>query len=535
MPARVDAQRPRLAFVRAESVTRLWTQGDAHEWRLTAGKVQNLRVAARALDGLVLPAHAVFSFWAALGRPLAWKGYVPGRELREGCLVASVGGGLCQLSNALYAVALQAGARIVERHAHSRVVPGSQAETGHDATVFWNYLDLRFSLPEPVELEVRLDRTHLVVRLRALSPSCADGAAARASRHRAVDGSITSPVRDCGTCRRRACPDRFVATSGQGTLAAAVPVAWPEHLAWARARQPALLHLAEDVSGWRVQASRVLAWASRRQPAAWRRSVLAVHDARARAWARRVDAGCDELIVPLDWLAVLACDGVLQGRRYDVLMTREPLAWLQQGLDEAAAHLPHASLGEYRASRARVAAEMEALGEASRLVTPHAALGSRLAATFPGQVVRLAWRRPPLRPAAGRGMRILLPASALARLGAAELQEVCRTLGCGLTVWGTAREPSLAWKGVDVIQADPRDPWRDIAVVALPAWVASSPRRLIEALARGLPVVATPACGLPPDTQGLHLVPAGDVPALVKAVSRYCPRPAAARPFADRT
>src|SRR5688572_17180759 len=120
MPARVDAQRPRLAFVRAESVTRLWTQDDAHEWRLTAGKVQNLRVAARALDGLVLPAHAVFSFWAALGRPLAWKGYVPGRELREGCLVASVGGGLCQLSNALYAVALQAGARIVERHAHSR-------------------------------------------------------------------------------------------------------------------------------------------------------------------------------------------------------------------------------------------------------------------------------------------------------------------------------------------------------------------------------------------------------------------------------
>ena len=36
-----------------------------------------------------------------LGRITARKGFVLGREIREGCVVPTVGGGICQLSNAL--------------------------------------------------------------------------------------------------------------------------------------------------------------------------------------------------------------------------------------------------------------------------------------------------------------------------------------------------------------------------------------------------------------------------------------------------
>jgi vancomycin resistance protein YoaR len=61
----------------------------------------------RAIDGVVVPAGGVFSFWAQVGRPVARRGFAPGRELREGCLVPSVGGGLCRLSNALYQAALE--------------------------------------------------------------------------------------------------------------------------------------------------------------------------------------------------------------------------------------------------------------------------------------------------------------------------------------------------------------------------------------------------------------------------------------------
>ncbi|MBC7930034.1 MAG: VanW family protein, partial [Rubrivivax sp.] len=133
----------------AESRTKLWAEGEGSESFMQAGKVHNLRLALRRLDGLEVPAGAVFSFWAHVGRASRGRGYGRGRELREGCVIPSVGGGLCQLSNALYDAALQAGFEIVERHSHTRIVPGSQAEAGRDATVFWNYVDLRWRSPHP--------------------------------------------------------------------------------------------------------------------------------------------------------------------------------------------------------------------------------------------------------------------------------------------------------------------------------------------------------------------------------------------------
>jgi vancomycin resistance protein YoaR len=155
------------AEVVAESVTDLWTEANAAERELQAGKVHNLRVASRRLDGLEIPAGAVFSFWRQVGRATRRRGYARGRELREGCLIPNVGGGLCQLSNALYDAALKAGFRVLERHAHTRVVPGSLAEVDRDATVFWNYVDLRWVSDAPYRLECHMTAEQLVVRVRA--------------------------------------------------------------------------------------------------------------------------------------------------------------------------------------------------------------------------------------------------------------------------------------------------------------------------------------------------------------------------------
>lgn len=118
----------------AESRTPLRTTDDDQETLFVSGKIQNLRVATSKLNGVEVRAGDVFSFWKQLGRTNRRKGYVPGRELREGCLILTIGGGLCQLSNALYDTALQADLQIVERHAHSRVVPGSLAEIGVSVT-----------------------------------------------------------------------------------------------------------------------------------------------------------------------------------------------------------------------------------------------------------------------------------------------------------------------------------------------------------------------------------------------------------------
>ena len=82
-------------------------------------------------------------------------------------MMPAVGGGLCQLSNALYDAALPAGCQIVERHAHSGPCPGSAAAAGRDATVAWNYVDLRFVRPTRLLRSVRLDRRDLSISLRA--------------------------------------------------------------------------------------------------------------------------------------------------------------------------------------------------------------------------------------------------------------------------------------------------------------------------------------------------------------------------------
>jgi vancomycin resistance protein YoaR len=137
------------------------------EQKLQTGKVQNLRIALRSTEQVEIPAGAVYSFWAQIGRATKRRGYVEGRQISEGCLIPAIGGGLCQLSNALYEAALQAGLEIVERHPHSMIVPGSAAEQDRDATVFWNYLDLRFRSATPVLLTAQLTDDELIVQLHA--------------------------------------------------------------------------------------------------------------------------------------------------------------------------------------------------------------------------------------------------------------------------------------------------------------------------------------------------------------------------------
>jgi len=199
----VRADRTDLAEVAGESRTPLFSDHAPAEHALQLGKIENLRIACRALDGAIVPAGGVFSFWRQVGPPVAGRGFVPGRMLREGCMVAAVSGGLCQLSNALYDAALQAGCAILERHAHSRVVPGSAAAAGRDATVAWNYVDLRFSPELDLRLEARVGEADLLVRLLG-----APGAAAR--RRLPIDASAAveslGPVpRSCASCDEVSC------------------------------------------------------------------------------------------------------------------------------------------------------------------------------------------------------------------------------------------------------------------------------------------------------------------------------------------
>ncbi len=155
------------SMVVGESRSKLWSDDRAGEADFQKGKVQNLRIAAQELDCALLLPGQTFSFWTQIGRATAERGYVIGRMLQQGCMIPAIGGGLCQLSNALYDAALQSGCEIVERHAHSRVVPGSEAAAGRDATVAWNYVDLRFRSQVPLLIRAQVTEDDLVVSFRA--------------------------------------------------------------------------------------------------------------------------------------------------------------------------------------------------------------------------------------------------------------------------------------------------------------------------------------------------------------------------------
>lgn len=154
-----------LPFSFCQSTTPLWTDSTESEQWYQRGKVRNLALAAQKIDGCLIPPDGIFSFWKQVGRATSERGFQAGRMLQEGCLIASIGGGICQLSNALFQVALDSGCEILERHSHSRLVPGSATALNRDATVAWNYIDLRFRVPDERQLSVKLTDDHLIVAM----------------------------------------------------------------------------------------------------------------------------------------------------------------------------------------------------------------------------------------------------------------------------------------------------------------------------------------------------------------------------------
>lgn len=126
---------------------------------LQENKVKNLRISCPTIDGILIKPGQTFSFWRQIGEATAAKGYHEGMQLSQGEVVRGVGGGLCQLANLLYWMALHTPLEIAERHHHSfdpfpdenRVLP-----FGSGAGVFYNYVDLRFHNPTDLTFQIRV-------------------------------------------------------------------------------------------------------------------------------------------------------------------------------------------------------------------------------------------------------------------------------------------------------------------------------------------------------------------------------------------
>jgi vancomycin resistance protein YoaR len=106
------------------------------------GRKQNVRIAARKINGTMLAPGDVFSYNNTVGERSEDNGFKIAHQYQDGKVVDAVGGGVCQPSSTLYNAVLYAGLKIVERSNHS--MPVRYVSPGRDATVSYDSTDFRF-------------------------------------------------------------------------------------------------------------------------------------------------------------------------------------------------------------------------------------------------------------------------------------------------------------------------------------------------------------------------------------------------------
>ncbi len=528
--------------VAAEVETLLWNKVSDAEFSLTAGKVQNLRAACLYLNGVEVPAGQTFSFWKQLGRTRREKGFTEGRELRAGCMVPNLGGGLCQISGLIHAAALDAGLQVVESHIHSRNPHGEPLTPERDATVFWNYVDLRLSASFDWRLECRLTATHLVVSIRAESA----GNSTIVSRKKEVSGSPTraNADGDCMTCGVISCFRHPTAVGHHGGVvghtAWLLDGCWPEFDQWCQRHAHDGDHWFTPLDGkrwkkanyaWSLPAKAIIyhptfttlrrSWNQRRLPAQGatrQRFLLAAQRRLAEKFAQRLDPKARHLVISQTLLPHLWLGGHLGGRTFDVLMQRWPLAELHARLDIAARlHPASDTLADFRAEPYIIEAETLALSAAARLVTPHRLIAQH----FGSRAILVDWKMPKaISKTDASYAKWFFPASALGRKGIYELANALNDTHHELLILGGAREgmgdpiSSLNHRRANTSEL------ASCTALVLPAWIEHEPRLALLALASGIPVIASKECGLE-----LHPLliqfDAGDVGALKNALSAH--------------
>ena len=134
-----------------------------------AVRMKNLQLACDAINGYVIKAGESFSFNTIIGPCTTNKGY-QAAPTYIGSTASTLGGGISQLSSALYCSALIAGLEVTERHSHAYAVDYTQL--GFDAGVTYGSQDLQFvnTTADPIRVLVSTDGTNVTVQLLGTIP-----------------------------------------------------------------------------------------------------------------------------------------------------------------------------------------------------------------------------------------------------------------------------------------------------------------------------------------------------------------------------
>ncbi len=158
-------------------IARIHASQPIRQTQHAVGKIENLRLAAQRLAGVVIQPGQIFSFWALVGAPTSDNGFQVGRSIVQDQLIAEVGGGLCQISGLVYELALRGGLSIIERFPHSRDLYSEETRftpLGLDATIVHGFTDLRISNDGAVSIAFSFSVKDDEIRGALLSPAPID-------------------------------------------------------------------------------------------------------------------------------------------------------------------------------------------------------------------------------------------------------------------------------------------------------------------------------------------------------------------------
>lgn len=141
--------------------------------QLQENKANNLALAVKHINGLLIRPGETFSVWKMIGRTNKKKGYKEGLTIEKGKPSQGIGGGMCQLSNLIHWMVLHSDLTITEHHHHDALdlFPdfGRQIPFGTGTSISYNYIDYRVknNTANTYQLRLWVDDEYLCGELRA--------------------------------------------------------------------------------------------------------------------------------------------------------------------------------------------------------------------------------------------------------------------------------------------------------------------------------------------------------------------------------
>lgn len=129
-------------------------------------RANNIALASEAIDGSVIEPGQTFSFNEVVGNTTEDERYEDATILLGNETEEMPGGGICQVSTALYIASLKADLEIVERYHHSAAT--DYAPIGLDATIDYGKIDLRIknNTEDPITISAQAEGHTVTVSLQ---------------------------------------------------------------------------------------------------------------------------------------------------------------------------------------------------------------------------------------------------------------------------------------------------------------------------------------------------------------------------------